>query len=118
MVAEIFHALKSLLNARGLSTGVGDEGGFAPKLSRNEEALELLMEASVKSHYQPGRDVFFALDVAANELFDEQKNLYRINQHWLDADALLDWYAGSLNLSPYFRLRIHLVKTIMQLSPK
>ena len=94
MVAEIFHALKSLLNARGLSTGVGDEGGFAPKLSRNEEALELLMEASVKSHYQPGRDVFFALDVAANELFDEQKNLYRINQHWLDADALLDWYAG------------------------
>lgn len=94
MVAEIFHALKSLLNARSLSTGVGDEGGFAPKLARNEEALELLMEASMKAHYQPGRDVFFALDVAANELFDEQKNLYRINQHWLDAAALLDWYAG------------------------
>src|SRR5690606_5261602 len=65
-----------------------------PKLSRNEEALELLLGACKNAHYQPGHDVFFALDVAANEIFDEQKQLYRINQDYLDRDALLDWYEG------------------------
>lgn len=67
--AEIFHTLKKILNKKGLSTGVGDEGGFAPRLSGgNRQALELLMEAIEQSGYQPGGNVFLALDVAATEL--------------------------------------------------
>lgn len=100
MVSEIFHSLKSLLNARGLSTGVGDEGGFAPKLSCNEEALELLVSASEKSGYRPGKDVYFALDVAANEIFDDVKKLYRINGQWRTAQALFDWYVGLTRAFP------------------
>ena len=68
--AEIFHTLKKILNKKGLSTGVGDEGGFAPKLSGNREALELLMEAIEGAGYKPGKDVHLALDVAATELFE------------------------------------------------
>jgi enolase len=68
--AEIFHTLKKILNKKGLSTGVGDEGGFAPKLKSNQEALELLMEAISSAGYQPGKDVYLALDVAATELFE------------------------------------------------
>lgn len=92
MVSEIFHSLKSILNAEGLSSAVGDEGGFAPLLASNEAALELLMRASLKAHYQPGKDVFFALDVAANEILDENGQLYRINNQAFDRTALLSWY--------------------------
>lgn len=66
---EVFHALKKILNDRGLSTTVGDEGGFAPALGSNEGALELIMEAIVKAGYKPGKDVYIALDVAATELY-------------------------------------------------
>ncbi|MCM2282603.1 MAG: phosphopyruvate hydratase [Bdellovibrionaceae bacterium] len=70
--AEIFHTLKKILNKKGLSTGVGDEGGFAPKLSGgNRQALELLMEAIEQAGYQGGKNVFLALDVAATELYSE-----------------------------------------------
>ncbi|MBC7742867.1 MAG: phosphopyruvate hydratase [Bdellovibrionaceae bacterium] len=67
--AEIFHTLKKILNKKGLSTGVGDEGGFAPVLKSNEEALELLMEAILEAGYEAGQNVFLALDVAATEMF-------------------------------------------------
>jgi enolase len=70
---EIFQTLKSVLNKRGASTAVGDEGGFAPKLSNNEEALKLLSEATEKAGYKLGQNVFFALDVAATELFHDGK---------------------------------------------
>ena len=73
---ETFHALRSLLKARGLATGVGDEGGFAPNLSSNREALELVIKAVEKAGYGPGKDVFIALDVAASEFFDEKTRTY------------------------------------------
>jgi enolase len=69
--SEIFHTLKKILNKKGLSTGVGDEGGFAPVLKSNEEALELLMEAILESGYEAGQNVFLALDVAATEMFNK-----------------------------------------------
>lgn len=69
--AEIFHTLKKILNKKGLSTGVGDEGGFAPVLKSNEEALELLMEAILEAGYEAGQNIFLALDVAATELFNQ-----------------------------------------------
>ncbi len=71
--AEIFHTLKKILGKKGLSTAVGDEGGFAPKLSSNQEALDLLMNAIVDAGYDPGQNVFLALDVAATEMFHDGK---------------------------------------------
>lgn len=67
--SEIFQTLKKILNSKGLSTGVGDEGGFAPVLKSNIEAMELLMEAITKAGYEPGQNIFLALDVAATELY-------------------------------------------------
>lgn len=69
--SEIFHTLKKILNKKGLSTAVGDEGGFAPILKSNEEALELLMEAILEAGYEAGQNVFLALDVAATEMYNE-----------------------------------------------
>ncbi len=71
--AEVFHTLKKILNKKGLSTAVGDEGGFAPSLKSNEEALKLLMEAITQAGYQPGKDFGLALDVAATELFENNQ---------------------------------------------
>ncbi|MFZ5754685.1 MAG: phosphopyruvate hydratase, partial [Bacillota bacterium] len=71
MGTEVFHNLKSVLKKKGYNTAVGDEGGFAPNLSSNEEALEVIVEAIHKAGYKPGEDVFLALDVAATELFKD-----------------------------------------------
>jgi enolase len=71
--AEVFHSLKKILSARGYNTNVGDEGGFAPELKCNEEALETIMEAINKAGYEPGKDVLLALDTAANEVYKEGK---------------------------------------------
>lgn len=71
--SEIFHTLKKILNKKGLSTAVGDEGGFAPVLKSNEEALELLMQAILEAGYEAGQNIFLALDVAATELFKDDK---------------------------------------------
>ncbi|ABO51490.1 enolase [Desulforamulus reducens MI-1] len=73
MGAEIFHNLKSVLKARGLNTAVGDEGGFAPNLKSNEEALAVIIEAIEKAGYKPGQDVFLGLDVAATEMYKDGK---------------------------------------------
>jgi enolase len=75
---ETFHALRSLLKTRGLATGVGDEGGFAPNLSSNREALEFVIKAVEKAGYALGKDVFIALDVAASEFFDEKSHGYNL----------------------------------------
>jgi enolase len=69
--AEVFHALRSILKSRALSTGVGDEGGFAPNLKSNQQALDLVVEAVEKAGYKPGRDVCIALDPAASEMWDD-----------------------------------------------
>ena len=73
MSAEIYHGLKALLNAKGLGTGLGDEGGFAPNLKSNEEAIEVILEAVKKAGYKPGEDIMIALDVAASEFYKDGK---------------------------------------------
>ena len=75
MSAEIYHTLKKVLKAKGLATGVGDEGGFAPNLSSDEEALKFIVEAISKAGYKPGEDVVLALDVASTEMYDEAKKI-------------------------------------------
>jgi enolase len=76
MGAETFHTLKKVLKEKGYNTSVGDEGGFAPSLKSNEEALEVVMEAIKKAGYKPGKDIAIALDPAANELFDSKTGKY------------------------------------------
>jgi enolase len=76
MGAEIFHSLKSVLKKKGYNTAVGDEGGFAPNLKSNEEALEVILEAIGKANYKPGEQVYIALDPAASEFFDTAKKKY------------------------------------------
>jgi enolase len=73
---EVFHHLKAVLKARGMSTNVGDEGGFAPSLGSNEEALEVVMEAIQKAGFTPGKDMFIALDAAASEFYDDATGTY------------------------------------------
>jgi enolase len=95
MGAEIFHALKGVLKARGYSTGVGDEGGFAPSLKSNREALEVIAEAIGKAGYDLGDDVVLALDVAASELYDKKKGSYALEGEGktLSREQLADFYA-------------------------
>ncbi|MFZ5515561.1 MAG: phosphopyruvate hydratase [Candidatus Zhuqueibacterota bacterium] len=76
MGAETFHSLKSVLKAKGYNTSVGDEGGFAPNLKSNEEALQVIVEAVEKAGYKPGEDIYFALDPASSEFFDKAKQKY------------------------------------------
>ena len=80
MGAEVFHALKKILKGQKLSTAVGDEGGFAPKLASNVAALEVLVEAIKAAGYKPGKDVFIALDVAASEFFDGKTKKYTLHK--------------------------------------
>jgi enolase len=89
--SEIFHTLKKILNKKGLSTAVGDEGGFAPILKSNEEALELLMQAILEAGYEAGQNVFLALDVAATELFKD--NQYTWEKNKLSGTELKNIYA-------------------------
>ena len=76
MGAEVFHALKDVLKKKGYNTAVGDEGGFAPSLKSNEEALEVIMEAITKAKYKAGEDVFIAIDPAASEMYENGKYLF------------------------------------------
>ncbi|MBU2600597.1 MAG: phosphopyruvate hydratase [Actinobacteria bacterium] len=76
MGAEVFHSLKKVLSSRGLNTAVGDEGGFAPDLSSNEEAIKVILEAVEKAGYTPGEEIFIALDPASTEFFDVDRGLY------------------------------------------
>ncbi len=80
MGAEVFHALKKILKGKKLSTAVGDEGGFAPGLASNTNALEVLVEAIAAAGYKPGKDVFIALDVAASEFFDNKTKKYTLHK--------------------------------------
>ena len=78
MGAEVFHNLKSVLKGKGMNTAVGDEGGFAPNLSTNEEAIQVIIEAIEKAGYKPGDDVRIALDVAASEFYDAENDIYNL----------------------------------------
>ncbi|MCC7007256.1 MAG: phosphopyruvate hydratase [Acidobacteria bacterium] len=87
---ETFHALRGLLKKRGLATGVGDEGGFAPSLSSNREAVELVLEAIHAAGYTPGQDMFVALDVASSEFFDEHAKHYVLEKSGEGTKSSLD----------------------------
>ena len=86
MGAEVFHNLKLVLKGQGYSTNVGDEGGFAPNLKSNDEAIELILKAIGQAGYKPGEDVCIALDPAASEFYDEEKKIYKLK--WSTGDEL------------------------------
>jgi len=92
--AEIFHQLKKELLAKGFATSVGDEGGFAPNFSTNEEAISIIMDAIVNAGYQPNEDVVLALDVAANELFNAKENKYYLEGEGVSktSEEMVDYY--------------------------
>ena len=94
MGAEVYHHLKKVIKSKGLSTGVGDEGGFAPDLKSNVEALELIVEAVKEAGLVPGEDIVFALDVAASEMYDKDKNVYVLKGEGkeLTAEEMVAWY--------------------------
>lgn len=92
MGAEVYHSLKAVLKKKGLSTAVGDEGGFAPNLSSNEEAIAVIVEAIERAGYKPGKDVFVALDVAASELFRDGKYVLEGEGKELGAEKLVEFY--------------------------
>jgi enolase len=98
---ETFHALKSILEKRGLATSVGDEGGFAPNLKSNDEALSLLIEAIDQAGYRPGEDIFLALDVAASELYENNHYVMKKSDGAkLDASELTAMYTGWVEQYP------------------
>ncbi len=97
---EIFHHLKGVLRSRGLNTAVGDEGGFAPDLKSNAEALDLILLAIDKAGYQVGEQVFIALDVAATELYDAEKGVYTVDGKQLDSGGMVEFLADWVERYP------------------
>ena len=96
--AEIFQTLKTILKKKGLNTAVGDEGGFAPNLGSNEEALAIIMQAITESGYKPGKDVLLALDVASSEFFDKGK--YQFEGRKLSSSEMVDYYEALVGKYP------------------
>jgi len=100
MSAEVYHALKALLKTKGLATGVGDEGGFAPDLSSNEEAIKIIIEAIEKAGYVPGKDIYIALDPAASEFFEDGKYNLASEGRILTPEQMADYYVELVNKYP------------------
>jgi len=103
MGTEVFHSLKSVLKGKGLNTAVGDEGGFAPDLKSNEEALMVIIEAIKKADYKPGEDVMIALDPAASSFFDKNKGKYILEGEGgreLNSEELIDFYTELVDKYP------------------
>ncbi len=100
--AEVFHALKAVLKGKGYNTAVGDEGGFAPNLGSNEEALEVILEAIKNAGYKAGEDVLLAMDVASSEFYDKEKKVYNLAGEGkeLSAEALVDFYEKLVDKYP------------------
>jgi enolase len=95
MGTEIYHSLKNVLKAKGLSTAIGDEGGFAPSLTSNEQALDMIMEAIAKAGYEPEQDVVLALDVAASEMYkDGAYTMFKSTKEQRSAAQMVEWYAS------------------------
>ena len=100
--AEVFHHLKKILKDKGMVTAVGDEGGFAPNIGSNEEALELIVEAIKDANYKPGEDVLLALDIAASELYDN--GYYNIEGKKLNISELIAYYEYLVNKYPIWSI--------------
>jgi enolase len=90
--AETYHALKKVLKGKGYNTGIGDEGGFAPSLRSNEEAVDLIVEAIQQAGYEPGVDIFVALDPAASEVFEDGKYVLKKEGRTLSGEEMVDFY--------------------------
>ena len=100
MGTEIFHQLKMVLVKRNLNTAVGDEGGFAPNLKSNEEAIEIILTAIDKAGYEAGVDIFLALDVAASEIFDKNKYIIQSENKSLSSDQMISYYQNLIEKYP------------------
>jgi enolase len=100
MGAETFHALKKILNAKGLNTSVGDEGGFAPNLPSNETAIQYIIEAIQAAGYEPGSQIALALDVAASEFFHEGRYHLKSEDRVMTAEDLIDYYENLIDQYP------------------
>lgn len=98
--SEVFHELKKILKEAKLPTNVGDEGGFAPSLENNEAALKLIVQAIKGAGYEPGKDVFIAMDVAASELYNKETNTYTFEGKTLTPELLINYYIGLLQKYP------------------
>ena len=97
---ETFHTLKGILKDKGMATSVGDEGGFAPRLSTNEEAIEVIVEAIEKAGYKPGKDIYVAIDSAPDSFYDEEKGKYHFGGEYITTDELLDFYRKIVDKYP------------------
>jgi enolase len=105
--AEVFHSLKSVLKKKGYNTAVGDEGGFAPNLKSNEEAITVILEAIEKAGYKAGKDIFIALDPAASEMWDKDKQSYyffKSDKSYLAPEKMVDYWTGWINQYPIISL--------------
>ncbi|MFL0194490.1 phosphopyruvate hydratase [Clostridium sp. WILCCON 0269] len=100
MSSEVYHTLKSLLKSKGQDTGVGDEGGFAPNLNSNEEAIQIIVEAIEKAGYTPGKDIFIALDPASTEIYEDGKYNLKSEGKILSSEEMVDYYVNLVNKYP------------------
>jgi enolase len=100
MCAEVYHTLKSLLRSKGYETGVGDEGGFAPNLKSNEEAIQVIIEAIEKAGFEPGKDIYIALDPASSEIFKDGKYNLEGEGKVLTPAEMVDFYVNLVNKYP------------------
>ncbi|NLY52089.1 MAG: phosphopyruvate hydratase [Firmicutes bacterium] len=104
MGAEVFHSLRSVLQGLGLNTAVGDEGGFAPNLNSNEQALEVILQAIEKAGYRPGEDIVLALDVASTEMFKDGKYVFAGEGVERTTDEMIEFYKSLLDKYPIFSI--------------
>ncbi|MBK7806654.1 MAG: phosphopyruvate hydratase [Saprospiraceae bacterium] len=107
MGVEVFHHLKSVLKSKGYSTNVGDEGGFAPNIKSNEEAIEIVLKAIESAGYRPGIDIMIAMDAAASEFYNEEEKVYHFHKSGgkkLTSDEMVDYWTGWVNNYPIFSI--------------
>ncbi|MBK9734779.1 MAG: phosphopyruvate hydratase [Saprospiraceae bacterium] len=107
MGVEIFHHLKSVLKSKGYSTNVGDEGGFAPNIKSNEEAIEIVLKSIESAGYKPGIDVMIAMDAAASEFYNEKEKVYHFHKSGgkkLSSDEMVEYWTGWVNKYPIFSI--------------
>lgn len=107
MGTEVFHHLKNVLQSKGYSTNVGDEGGFAPNIKSNQEAIEVILEAIEKAGYKPGDDFYIAMDAAASEFYDRENGVYHFSQSdgsKLSSEEMVEYWTNWVNKYPIFSI--------------